>query len=243
MPQRRKARGTLQTESRHRMKNFLVTDFEFTQYTRPVGKPRGFFSEIIEVGAVLMEGAPLAVTAKLQHFVKPHFYPKQAKEAMDFCMITAKDMKKAIAFEAMLEALTALYTPGQTWFVAWGGEDYHVIQRGCDRRGIPNPIQKADYLDLAEAYRLFKGDNYTTGLKKATEEQEVPMDGIWHTAFDDAANTGKLLKVLMEQRGWSVELYAQQAAAALAAKEQAAKEKHDAWLERSKLQQHNKPKP
>ena len=30
------------------MKKFLVVDFEFTTYERPVGRPRGFFSEIIE---------------------------------------------------------------------------------------------------------------------------------------------------------------------------------------------------
>ena len=34
------------------MKDFLLVDFEFTTYTKPVGRPRGFFSEIIEIGAV-----------------------------------------------------------------------------------------------------------------------------------------------------------------------------------------------
>ena len=37
-------------------KNFLVTDFEFTVYTKPVGKPRGFFSEILEIGATKLNG-------------------------------------------------------------------------------------------------------------------------------------------------------------------------------------------
>jgi len=214
------------------MKNFLVADFEFTQYRRPVGRPRGFFSEIIEVGAVLLDGVPLEQCGELQAFVKPKFYPRQATEAMNFCMITPADMKKAISFEQMLEKLCALYRPGETWFVAWGGEDYHVIQMGCDRRRINNPILESDYLDLAEAYRLMKGDSYTTGLKKATEEQQVEMKGIWHTAFDDAANTGKLLKKLIETNGWTVEQYHEQVAAAQAAKELAAKEKHDAYIAR-----------
>ena len=42
------------------MKKFLVVDFEFTTYERPVGRPRGFFSEIIEIGAVKLAGEPLA---------------------------------------------------------------------------------------------------------------------------------------------------------------------------------------
>ena len=190
------------------MKNYLLVDFEFTTYTRPVGRPGGFFSEIIEVGAVKLD-ADLKEVGGLQAFVKPHFYPKQAKESMDFCMITEKDMKKGIEFPEMVKRLAALYEAGNTYFVAWGTEDYKVVDIGCQRHKIDNPFQKEDYLDLAEAYKLLKGDNYTTGLKKATEEQQVDTAGLWHTAYDDANNTGKLLVKLLEQ-GWSVESYREQ---------------------------------
>ena len=175
------------------MKKFLVVDFEFTTYERPVGRPRGFFSEIIEIGAVKLDGEPLTDCGRIQSFVKPHFYPKQAKDSMDFCMITAKDMQQAIEFPAMVQELAKLYESDETYFVAWGTEDYKVLQTGCERHKIENPVKYEDYLDLALAYRLWKGDDYTTGLKKATEEQEVNTEGLWHTAFDDANNTGKLL--------------------------------------------------
>lgn len=214
-------------------KNYLVTDFEFTQYTKRVGRPRGFFSEIIEIGAVLLNDAGNKEMGKVQNFVKPHFYAKQAKEALDFCMITANDMKKAIEFEQMIEKIKQFYVPGATWFVAWGTEDYHVINEGCKHHGLENPVLLEDYLDLAEAYKLLKGDSYTTGLKKATEEQQVETGGLWHTAYDDAANTGKLLTKLLAD-GWTVEQYYRQLEEAKAAKEEMAKEKHDAWLARMK---------
>ena len=150
------------------MKKFLVVDFEFTTYERPVGRPRGFFSEIIEIGAVKLDGEPLTDCGRIQSFVKPHFYPKQAKDSMDFCMITAKDMQQAIEFPAMVQELAALYESGETYFVAWGTEDYKVLQTGCERHKIENPVKYEDYLDLALAYRLWKADHYTTGLKKAT---------------------------------------------------------------------------
>ena len=41
------------------MKKFLVVDFEFTTYDRPVGRPSNYFSEIIEIGAVLLNGDTL----------------------------------------------------------------------------------------------------------------------------------------------------------------------------------------
>ena len=194
--------------------NYLVVDFEFTFYKRPVGRPRAFFAEIIEIGAVKLDES-LKECGKLQNFVKPHFFPKHAKDAMDFCMITDADMKKAITFPAMLEKMSAMYEAGNTLFVAWGDSDYKVLAEGCSRHKLDNPVLQADYLDLAEAYKLWRGEENTPGLKVAITEMEVTADGLAHTAFDDAYNTGKVLAKMLE-KGWTYEAY-------LSAKEMAAK--------------------
>ena len=75
-------------------------------------------------------------------------------------MITAKDMQQAIEFPAMVQELAALYESGETYFVAWGTEDYKVLQTGCERHKIENPVKYEDYLDLALAYRLWKGEDF-----------------------------------------------------------------------------------
>ena len=146
--------------------NYLVVDFEFTFYKRPVGRPRAFFAEIIEIGAVKLD-ENLNECGKLQSFVKPHFFPKHAKDAIDFCMITDADMKKAITFPAMLEKMSTMYEAGNTLFVAWGDSDYKVLAEGCSRHKLENPVLQADYLDLAEAYKLWRGEENTPGLKTA----------------------------------------------------------------------------
>ncbi len=187
-------------------KDYFVADFEFTQCTKAVGRPRGFFSEIIEVGAVKIDGVTKETIGYIQHFVKPHFYPNHVKESMVFCMITEQDMKTAIEFRDMLEKICSLYVPHETYFVAWGDADYQVVQEGCTRHNLPNPILAEDYLDLAAAYKLMKGDALTTGLRKAIEEQSVDTGGLWHTAYDDAANTGKLLMKMLADN-WNPEDY------------------------------------
>ena len=187
-------------------KDFLVIDLEFTQYTKPVGKPRAFFPEIIEIGAVKYAADTYEITGRIQNFVKPHFFPKQASESMVFCMITEADMKTAIDFSDMLQQINALYVPGETYFVSWGDADYDVIEQGCERHALPNPILKEDCLDLAEAYKLLKGDRNTTGLRRATEELDVNADGLWHTAYDDAVNTGSVLLKLISS-GWKPDDY------------------------------------
>ena len=187
-------------------KDFFVVDLEFTQYTKPVGKPRAFFPEIIEIGAVRIAGDTYDISGHIQNFVKPHFFPKQAAESMIFCMITEADMKTAIELYDMLQQINSLYVPGKTYFVSWGDADYDVIEQGCERRNLPNPILPEDCLDLAAAYKMLKGDKNTTGLRKATEELNTNADGLWHTAYDDAVNTGKVLLKLIAD-GWRPEQY------------------------------------
>jgi len=187
-------------------KDFFVVDFEFTQYTKPTGKPRAFFSEIIEIGAVRIDGGTNEITGYIEDFVKPHFFPKQAAESMEFCMITAADMEKAIDFSDMLWQIESLYVPGKTYFVAWGDADFGVIKQNCERHKVPNPVMLEDYLDLAEAYKMLKGDRNTPGLYKAAEELEINTEGFGHTAYDDAVNTGKVLLKLIAD-GWKPEYY------------------------------------
>ena len=185
--------------------NYLVVDFEFTFYKRPVGRPQAFFPEIIEVGAVKLD-ENLKEYGKLQNFVKPHFFPNHAKDAMDFCMITEKDIKKGITFSVMLEKLTDMYEADKTLFVAWGDSDYKVLAQGCERHKLDNPIREDDYLDLAEAYKFWTGTENTPSLKTAIMEMECVADGLAHTAFDDAYNTGKVLAKMLE-KGWTYEAY------------------------------------
>ena len=178
-------------------RDFLVVDFEFTQYTKPVGKPRAFFPEIIEIGAVKIDGNSYEITGYIEDFVKPHFFPNHVAESMDFCMITEADMENAIEFGEMIKQIESLYTPGETYFVSWGGADYSVVNQGCERHGLANPILREDYLDLAAAYKLIKNDKQTTGLYKAAEELNIDTEGFGHTAYDDAVNTSKILIKLL----------------------------------------------
>ena len=187
-------------------KDYFIVDFEFTQYTKPVGKPRAFFPEIIEIGAVKIDYGATEVSGHIEAFVKPCFFPKQAAESMDFCMITESDMEDAVGFGDMLELMATLYIPGKTYFISWGDADYSVVAQGCERHAFPNPILREDYLDLAAAYKAMKGDRKTTGLYAAADELGINTDGFRHTAYDDAYNTGMVLLKLIDS-GWVPEHY------------------------------------
>lgn len=185
-------------------KNYYVVDFEFTQYRQRQGRPVGFFNEIIEIGAVLIDGKTLETIGKTHCFVSPKFFPRQLKEVAEFCMITDKEMETAITFPEMIEQMKSLYVPEQTYFVAWGDEDYRVLAKNCEKYDMENPVLYDDYLDFAEWYKWEMDDSYHTGLKKATEEQCIDTGLLWHAAIDDAINTSKLLVTLIKD-GWDPE--------------------------------------
>ncbi len=185
-------------------RDYLVVDFEFTKYTKPTGKPRGFFPEIIEIGAVKISGETLELAEQTGQFVRPHFYPKLASEGMEFSMIREEDMQSAIEFKELLDLIRGLYIPHKTYFVAWGDADYQVLDEGCRRHGLDNPVLFEDYVDMAAWYKWEIGDDYTTGLRQAIEEQCLDSEMFWHTAVQDAANTGVLLVKLIKD-GWVVE--------------------------------------
>jgi len=64
-----------------------------------------------------------------------------------------------------------------------------------------NPVLPDDYLDLAAAYKLLRGDRNTTGLYKAAEELNINTEGFGHAAYDDVVNTGRVLLKLIAD-GW-----------------------------------------
>lgn len=183
------------------MKNFLVADFEFTVYTKPTGKPRGFFSEILEYGWVLLNAESKELSAQGQSFVKPKFFPKQAKEGQQFSMITEADLASGIEYPEMVAALNKVYDAANTYFVAWGDADWHVIKEACVRHHVDNPLVIDSYVDLSREYQTFYNLNYRPSLKNALEEQQIKLDGLWHTALDDALNTAKLVAHMLDA-GW-----------------------------------------
>jgi len=189
-------------------KDFYVVDFEFTQCTQRQGRPAGFFSEIIEIGAVMISGDTNEIIGNIniQDFVKPHFFPKHAKESMEFCSITEAHMKTAVDFGTMLKKIASLYVPGKTYFVTWGEEDYKVLKIACERYKMTNPVLFEDCLDLAAAYKAMKNDSYTTGLRNAAGELDITAEGHEHAAYEDALMTGEILLKLLAD-GWKPEHY------------------------------------
>lgn len=182
-------------------KTFLVVDFEFTTHDRSYGKPRAFFHEIIEVGAVTVARPALTIEEPYQSFVKPQFFPRLTEVCKNLTMITQKDVETGISYQAMLERLAERYIAGETYLAAWGDSDWEVISYACQRYKLPCPFVFGDYVDLSEEYKAFGGSERRKSLKHAMEEMQIDGEGLAHCALDDAKNAAQVM-VKMLQAGW-----------------------------------------
>lgn len=83
--------------------SFMVLDFEFTTYgDKAYGKPRAFFPEIIEIGAVLLDVSSLNIEPLYQSFVRPLFFPRLTPECTRLTQISQQDVDGGVALSPAL---------------------------------------------------------------------------------------------------------------------------------------------
>jgi len=182
---------------------FLVVDFEFTTYADNFGKPKGFFPEIIEVGAIELRPPDYANGRTYESFVRPRFFPKLSEFCRSIAIIEQADVDSGVDAKQMLEQLAQLSEPDKTWLAAWGDSDYSVLANQCRKYGLANPFPEERYIDLATAYRDLCGHTHRSPLAVVLAERGIEQTGYAHTALADALNTASLLRRMLSD-GWKV---------------------------------------
>jgi sporulation inhibitor KapD len=177
--------------------NYIVVDFEFTNSSGMRFIPRGFISEIIEIGMIVCdEQKELSSFTK---FVKPVLFPKLSQSVMDFTGISQSDADNGMTFSAMLAEIDKHYVSGETKIVAWGDSDELVLKEQCRRYKLDYPFSDSDYLDLAKLYSGKCNSERTISLLDAVAAENVGSSGYAHMALDDARNTALILQKLLQQ--------------------------------------------
>jgi len=183
-------------------RGFLVVDFEFTAYADNFGKPKGFFPEIIEVGAIELKPPDYTDGRSYESFIRPRFFPKLSEFCRGIAIIDQADVDGGVDAIEMLAQLALLYEPDQTWLAAWGDSDYTVLATQCRKYGLANPFTPERYIDLAAAYRDLCGHTYRSPLAVVLAEKGIEQTGYAHTALADAINTAALVRRMLAE-GWN----------------------------------------
>ena len=166
----------------------LVIDFE---NTCEEGRPKGFPSDIIEIGAVWATPKGEALdTLRVVVQTKTPITP--------FCAgltgISQSDVDAGLTYPAAMQALAefgAKY-PSTEW-ASWGVSDRHSLEIDCEKHSVENPLSGWTHRNLKKEFVKARRAKPQMGLAKALEIAGLEMDGRHHSALPDALNTVKMV--------------------------------------------------
>lgn len=182
------------------MKNLLIVDLEATCFARGE-EPSGFTSEIIEIGAVLLDTDTRQITREYQAMVKPAQLPLLGRYCIALTGISQDEVDMGVPLNEALGQLAAMYALDGMVFSSWGFYDQRQIERECARKGIPNAFAK-DHISLKHNHASFYGLAHPLGMDAALAYHQLPLIGRHHRALDDARNIA-VIAVRMLEDGWT----------------------------------------
>ena len=170
---------------------YLVIDFEATCCEKGT-VPRDEM-EIIEVGAVMVDGATFECVDEFQTFIRPVRHRELTPFCMELTSIEQKQVDEAPLFEDAMQLFKAwLHRYTGFVFCSWGDYDLKQLRQDCEFHRVPNPIsaphsnvKKA----MAERHLLRK----KPGLAEAVRLVGLDFVGSHHRGIDDARNIARLL--------------------------------------------------
>lgn len=174
----------------------LFIDFEFTMPDRN-SRRRGFYPEIIEAGAVLVENGK--VVEQFSSYVRPMAFPILTERCRSFLNISQEQVSSGITFKALVDKLKSMGGSKNCQIVTWGNMDMKVLQQNCQQASVAFPLP-GKQIDLSMEYKRFFGDQNQTGLWKAVQEYGREGTGKHHRALDDALTTYHIYKLVEKDK-------------------------------------------
>jgi inhibitor of KinA sporulation pathway (predicted exonuclease) len=166
---------------------YLVVDLEAT-CDQPESFPRDE-SEIIEIGAVLVDSTTLQPLGEYQTFVQPVQHPKITPFCTQLTSITQAQVEHAPLLRAALAAL-GRWLPQPATLASWGAYDRNQLRRESQRKRIKLPWDDK-HLNIKEAFGKRAG--HAMGVGQALRRMGLRFEGTPHRGIDDARNIVRLL--------------------------------------------------
>jgi len=186
----------------------LVVDVEATCWPDEQPELRGRqreISEIIEIGAVRLEGPELRQTGVYQAFVQPLAYPELSAFCRQLTSITQSDVDAAPPFPQAWARFAEWIGPdtAEVVMASWSTYDQHLFVRQCQEHDIEDEPGWS-HIDLKAEYGRWvfgqRGERGRFRLSQALDNVGVDVSGTAHRALDDARNTARLLRHIRDPR-------------------------------------------
>jgi len=173
--------------------NYIIVDLEATCWEGCKTENM----EMIEIGAVCLDGEMLQPYSEFQQFVKPAIRP----ELTDFCLeLTHIKQRKVDFAPSFPEAFNNfIQWIGDTPFrlCSWGKFDYDLFNYELDRCNGKWPAGFLGYLNLKDLYAEAYSVKPNIGLRKAMQKLGMKFEGTLHRALVDAQNISRVAQTML----------------------------------------------
>lgn len=149
-------------------------------------------TEIIEIGAVLVDAQTLLSVAEWQSFVRPVVHPVLTPFCTKLTSIAQSDVDAARGFAQVSTALAGFIADRDALFCSWGDYDRAQFVRDTARHGVPNPLA-GPHFNIKEAFNERVGSKKRRGVGQALTYTGLRFEGTAHRGIDDARNIARLL--------------------------------------------------
>ena len=180
------------------MTTYIVVDLECT-CTDKNEFPRNQM-EIIEIGAVAVNGNTLKIVNEYSEFVRPVRNPKLTEFCINLTTIKQEDVDCADNFVEVLPRFKKWVIKHiSPQFCSWGYFDKNQLERDCNYHNLDYPFD-ASHINLKEEFshkfKLKKRYGVTFALKLCG----LHFEGIHHRGIDDVKNIVRLLPYIFGEK-------------------------------------------
>lgn len=170
--------------------DYLVIDLEATCDDH--GAVPKHEMEIIEIGAVVVDGTDLLPRDEFQTFIQPVRNPVLTPFCTTLTSITQPMVEGAPGFTDAIAALTEFIDGRDLLFCSWGAYDNNQFKNDARYHGVSLPFG-GRHLNLKAEFSSRRGTRKRFGMAGALRAVGLPLEGVHHRGIDDARNIAKLL--------------------------------------------------
>ncbi|SME49385.1 sporulation inhibitor KapD [Bacillus cereus] len=183
------------------MKHLLIIDLESTCFKQGT-EPRNFFSEIIEIGAVVLNTETFEIVEEYQTFVKPVLFPTLSEYCLHLTTIRQDEVNNGKSIKDAMNEIASLYNKYDCVFASWGFYDKKQFKQVCERFGVDYPFGHL-HINLKHQHGTWIKQR-PMGMERALKRHHLPLEGIHHRGIDDARNISKIASQMIHS-GWNHE--------------------------------------
>lgn len=170
---------------------YLVIDLEATCCDKNSIPRRE--TEIIEIGAVMVDAATLDPVDEFATFVQPVRHPRLTPFCSELTTIKQSHVIEAPLFaDAMRSLATWIQEYPGFLFCSWGDYDRIQFRRECDFNKIGYPLG-SEHLNVKQQFSETLGTTKRYGMHQALNRAGIKLEGTHHRGIDDARNIARLL--------------------------------------------------